>query len=168
MVQCAAPKATHRNRKHAASARWRAPRQPGQAHPGLLIVAEPDMSDRLRKGLEQAGFDVWTAASGWQALDIYQQHNGEIGAVVLDVGTHGLDGLQMLRCLRHVNPEVRACCMSDDIGAAEKDELLNAGALRVFAQPFELEEVATALEQVIDENLPFLAPDDPGTCENCG
>src|SRR5262245_28626406 len=153
MVQCAAPKATHRNRKHAASARWRAPRQPGQAHPGLLIVAEPDMSDRLRKGLEQAGVDVWTAASAWQALDIYQQHHGEIGAVVLEVCTHGLDGLQMLRCLQHVNPKVRACCMSDGMDA-EKSELLSAGALRVFLRPFALDEVAAALEQVIDDNIP--------------
>ena len=153
MVECAAPKTTDDARKRLATPRWRAPRKPGRAHPGVLIAAEPEMSDPLRQGLEQAGFEVWTAASGWQALDIYQQHHGEIGAVVLEVCTHGLDGLQMLRCLQHVDPKVRACCMSDGMDA-EKSALLSAGALRVFLRPFALDEVAAALEQVIDDNIP--------------
>jgi CheY-like chemotaxis protein len=104
--------------------------------------------DVLRRGLEKSGFEAWQAASGWEALEIYQHHWDEFAAVLLDVRMPGLDGLQTLRCMMHINPKVRVCFMSGDLGDYSESQLLNEGAVRVLAKPFHLDEVVSVLRQI--------------------
>src|SRR5262245_39793239 len=138
-------------------------RQPAPSYttspPAVLIVDDHDyVRDVLRRGLERQGFEVWLAASGWEALEIYQHHWDELAAVLLDVRMPGLDGPQTLRCMSHINPKVRACFMSGDIGAYEEAQLLKEGALRVFWKPFRLDEVVGVLRQIADNTYAAVRP----------
>jgi CheY-like chemotaxis protein len=85
--------------------------------------------------LRQAGFAVFLAAGGREALELYQEHWQDIGLVLLDVKMVGWDGLQTLGALQAVNPAVRCCFVTGDAGGHSEEQLLAAGALRVFAKP---------------------------------
>jgi len=127
--------------------------------PAVLIVDDqPYVRDVLRRGLEKNGFEAWQAASGWEALEIYQHHWDEFAAVLLDVRMPGLDGLQTLRCMMHINPKVRACFMSGDLGDYSESQLLNQGAVRVLAKPFHLDEVVSVLRQIAGDTHATVRP----------
>jgi CheY-like chemotaxis protein len=102
----------------------------------------------LQLGLQRAGFDVWLASNGREAIDVYREHRESIGVVLLDVRMPGLDGPGTLDALRELNPAVRACFMSGDTGAHHSQQLLRRGAASVLAKPFHLKELADQLRLV--------------------
>jgi CheY-like chemotaxis protein len=118
--------------------------------PGVLVV-DDDYLVRLlvQLGLERNGFEVWLAASGREALPLYQKHRERVAVVLLDVCMPGLDGPQTLEGLRALNPTVRACFMSGNPGVYESEELRQCGAASIIAKPFRMEDLANVLRRVV-------------------
>jgi CheY-like chemotaxis protein len=61
------------------------------------------------------GYEVWTARDGLQGYSSYYQHQAQ--TVVTDIDMPELDGFEMMRCIRAINPCARAIYMS---GAPEQ------------------------------------------------
>jgi len=113
---------------------------------GILVVDD----ERVVRGvlnavMHQKGFAVWLAADGQEALDLYRRHRETIHVILLDVRMPGLDGPQTLAALQQINPEIRSCFMSGDIGGYAEGTLDNLGAAAVIRKPFHPAEVAEAL-----------------------
>jgi CheY-like chemotaxis protein len=121
-------------------------REAPAAKPGVLVVDdEPLLLAVLDAGLQQRGFTVWLASNGVQALQVYQAHAAEIALVLLDVRMPGLDGPQTLAALRRLNPSVRSCFMTGNLGLYTPEELSALGAIQVFPKPFDLNQLVEAL-----------------------
>jgi two-component system OmpR family response regulator len=80
--------------------------------PSILVV---DDDDRVRETvvamLEDAGFRVAAAASGWEALDLIEQR--EFDLAVVDVGLpDDLTGIDLVRCVRAKRPQQRCLFIS--------------------------------------------------------
>jgi CheY-like chemotaxis protein len=117
---------------------------------GILIADdESAILDFLRRGLSLYGFTVWTAKSGQEAVDIYQTNRSAITAVLLDVLMPDQDGPSTLRILRAMDPDIRCCFMSGDLGNYTQEELLAGGAAHVLIKPFPLSEVAQVLQLIV-------------------
>src|SRR6266436_4446516 len=115
--------------------------------PGILIADdESAILDFLRRGLGLYGFTVWTAKNGKEAIEIYKANRQDIAAVLLDVLMPDQDGPSTLGILRTIDPDVRCCFMSGDLGRYTQDELLAGGAAHVLFKPFPLSEVAQVLQ----------------------
>ncbi len=118
--------------------------------PGILVVDdEPAIRTLLQAALPRYGFQVLVAASGQEALAIYQEHRTEIAAVLLDVQMPGLDGPQTLCTLQAIDPQVRCCFMSGNLGDYGEQELLELGAALVIPKPFRLAEIIQALQRLV-------------------
>jgi CheY-like chemotaxis protein len=117
--------------------------------PGILVVDdEPLLLTVLESGLRAHGFTVWVAANGWQAQEVYRSHLKEIAVILLDVRMPGMDGPQTLAALRQVNPAVRCCFMTGNMGLYTPEDLLALGAVQIFPKPFDLPQMAEALWQL--------------------
>jgi CheY-like chemotaxis protein len=113
---------------------------------GILVVDDEEaVRNVLGSGLRQSGFAVWLAANGPEALDLYWRHREGIDLVLLDVRMHGLDGPRTLAALKELNPRIRCCFMSGDLGNNTEEKLYNLGAAAVLSKPFRLAEVAQTL-----------------------
>src|SRR5262245_41951995 len=81
---------------------------------GVLVVDDdPGVRACLRACLEHAGFVVWQAGRGEEAIDLCRAHGTAIDVVLLDVHMPGLDGPATLRRLRAIKPALRSFFMSD-------------------------------------------------------
>ncbi len=60
------------------------------AHRVLIVDDEPGIREALKQVLEYEGLEVKTAASGGEALTVYQKYRPHL--VFLDVKMAGLDG----------------------------------------------------------------------------
>jgi CheY-like chemotaxis protein len=119
------------------------------ALPGILIADdEPAIRQLLQMSLEAQGFQVWVAASGAEAVQIYQRHRAEIAVVLLDVIMPGQDGPRTLEALEQFDPEVRCLFMSGNLGAYTEQDLLQRGARGVVSKPFVLESLTARLRQL--------------------
>lgn len=114
--------------------------------PGVLVVDDDEMLRNLmRTVLQRRGFHVYTAASGAEAVAMYQQQREQIAVVLLDVRMPVLDGPETLAQLRRINPSLCCCFMSGHTGEYTLTDLLARGASYCFDKPFRLEEVAQTL-----------------------
>jgi CheY-like chemotaxis protein len=113
---------------------------------GILVIDDDEgVRGVLSVALRQQGFAVWLAADGQEALDLYRHHGPVIDVVVIDVRMPGLDGPQTLAALQVLDPQIRCCFMSADLGSYTAESLRNQGAAAVFPKPFHLAEVARVL-----------------------
>jgi CheY-like chemotaxis protein len=113
---------------------------------GVLVVDDEHLVRiMLQLGLERDGFDVWLASNGREAIELYRKEGENIAVVVLDVRMPGLDGPATLDVLRELNPGVRVCFISGDLGDYKPEALLQRGAAYVLTKPFHLNQLAHVL-----------------------
>jgi len=113
---------------------------------GILVVDDDGgVRSVLNKWLQRQGFDVWLAADGQEALELFWRHREMTDLVLLDVCMPGLDGPQTASALLQIKPRIRFCFMSGDLGGYTDRKLRDLGALAVIPKPFRLAEIAPML-----------------------
>jgi len=77
----------------------------------ILVVDDDELLARMvAELLRVEGYEVWTARDGLQGYSSYYQHQAQ--TVVTDIDMPELDGFEMMRCIRAINPCARAIYMS--------------------------------------------------------
>ena len=97
------------------------------AHRVLIVDDEPGIRDALRQVLEYEGYDVATAASGGEALTLYEDLQPHV--VFLDVKMAGLDGLETLSRIKQIDPGAIVVMISGHGTVATAVEATQRGAL---------------------------------------
>jgi CheY-like chemotaxis protein len=116
--------------------------------PAILVVDdEPAIRQLVADVLHQQGYAVLVAATGEEAVALYQNHPGTIQLVLLDIRMPGQDGPATLDALRALDPHVRCCFLSGDLGGYTEEDLLQRGAQGVLRKPFRVEELVRLLDQ---------------------
>ncbi len=128
---------------------------PPSGRTGVLVVDdEVHIRQMLQIALPRQGFDVWLAASGREAVDLYRRHRNMIGAALLDIRMPGLSGPETLQALREIDPELPCSFMTGDAGSDQTREWLEQSGVPVLAKPFRLETLAQTLRRMAGaENL---------------
>ena len=111
----------------------------------LVVEDEPSIRRVLSLSLWNYGLTVLEATTGQSAVELYQTHAADIGAVLLDYNLPDTNGEAVLERLRSVAPAVRCFFITGD---ADANFLAALGALRpagIFAKPFNFQDLAEAL-----------------------
>jgi CheY-like chemotaxis protein len=81
----------------------------------LLVDDDELLAQLIAELLRGEGYQVWTARNGLDGYSSYYRYQPAI--VVTDIEMPELDGFEMMRCIRAINPSVDTIYMS---GAAER------------------------------------------------
>jgi two-component system KDP operon response regulator KdpE len=104
----------------------------------LVVDDEPQILRALRINLRARSYDVDTAATGTEALNVAAKHPPDL--VLLDLGLPGLDGLDVIEGLRGWT-SVPIIVLSGRADSTDKVEALDAGADDFVTKPFGMEEL---------------------------
>ncbi len=120
-------------------------------HETLLVVEDERMlRELLYDTLNSIGYNVLTASDGDKALKEFQKGMGSIKLVVSDIGLPKLSGMDMLKELKKLNPEVKVLFASGFIEAEVKSELLKAGAIAFIQKPYVVRDLAAKIRACLD------------------
>jgi DNA-binding NtrC family response regulator len=113
----------------------------------LIVDDEPDMCWALEHILKGKGLRSEVALNGHEALALMKQHR--FYSVFLDAKLPDIDGIELARLLREVDPEIRIVLISgyfyDDDAVVEN--ALSQGLICWFVgKPFSLHEIMKAIE----------------------
>jgi CheY-like chemotaxis protein len=118
----------------------------------ILVVEDDQLLARIvSEFLRLEGYQVWTAHNGLHGYSTYYQHQPE--TIVTDIDMPELDGFEMMRCIRAINPDAKSIYMS---GAPEQyrqtllAEAQNFGAV-VLRKPFEEIELLKLVRRLTTE-----------------
>ena len=104
----------------------------------LVVDDEPQILRALRINLRARAYEVDTAATGTEALDVAAKRPPDL--VVLDLGLPGLDGIDVIEGLRGWT-SVPIIVLSGRADSTDKVEALDAGADDYVTKPFGMEEL---------------------------
>lgn len=106
----------------------------------LLVDDEAGLTAVLAKRLSARGLTVHTAASGEEGLAVLQRHP-DIALAVLDINMPGLDGLETLREMKTLRPDMEALILTGYPSVEAALEGLRLGAYELLSKPIALEDL---------------------------
>jgi PAS domain S-box-containing protein len=126
----------------------------------LLVDDEESLLRVMRRFLERAGFSVYTATTGREALQRFADAKRQIRAIVLDLILPDMGGEQALAALRAMDGDTPVILTS---GHGEEEIVRRAAGQRLaalLAKPYLPAELLDVLEQVItaDRSHPAESP----------
>jgi DNA-binding NtrC family response regulator len=128
-------------------------RQPGAspAARAVILVVDDDaaMRDYLREELEHESFRVEVAGSGRAGVERVKQ--GGIDLVVSDVKMPDLDGLDLLREVREVQPAPYVITITAFGSIDTAIRAVKLGAFDYVTKPFEIEQLVLVIDKALSE-----------------
>jgi two-component system, OmpR family, response regulator MprA len=114
-----------------------------------LLIVDDDRAvrDALRRALTVAGYEVQTADSGAQALELFAQAPPEV--LVLAAGIPDIDGLEVCRRVRLVDDRLPVVMLTAREAVGERVAGLEAGADDCVAKPFDLDELKARIHALL-------------------
>src|SRR5579883_3522896 len=112
----------------------------------VLVVDDEELTLRtVSRGLRQEGFDVFTAASGEDALRIFADEKPDL--TLLDIVLPGIDGVEVLRRIKQADPAAIILMMSAYHMVDRAVEAMKLGAYDYLIKPFHLADMIVTLHR---------------------
>ena len=114
-----------------------------------ILVIDDDALDRelLVAVLEERGYEVMLADNGGAGLVLCHRQTPD--AVVLDLNMPRIDGRSLLRQLRILHPTLPVVVFSGLTTDEIEQEMLNQGATACIQKAFSLDQLGSALQEVL-------------------
>lgn len=117
----------------------------------ILVVDDSAFARRVhRRVLESAGYLVIEAATGMGALETFSLERPDL--VLLDLSMEDLGGVDVLRKLREIAPQVRVIVASADIQRSTEQLVMENGASRFLGKPVADDVLLGAVRLVVAES----------------
>jgi two-component system cell cycle sensor histidine kinase/response regulator CckA len=117
----------------------------------LLVEDEEAVRAFSARALETRGYTVKAAATGVEALEVFNQLEGKVDLVVSDVVMPEMDGPSLLRELRKTRPDLKIIFVSGYAEEAFRKNLPEGESFHFLPKPFSLKQLATAVKETMGQ-----------------
>ena len=117
----------------------------------LLVDDEKSILETVKDTLILFGYQVETAESGEQALEIYRDKKNEFSLVVLDLIMPGTGGRICMHDLLEMNPDIKILMTSGYSSSQQTEELTREGASGFIHKPYRPEDLLFTIREIIEK-----------------
>ena len=114
----------------------------------LVIDDEPVMADSLRTNLMDEGYSVDTAATGAEAIELFDQGGHHLA--ICDLQLPDMDGLEVMRHMKDARPTTEVIVVTGYGSVARAVEATKAGAFYFVEKPFDFEEIQPLVDKALE------------------
>jgi CheY-like chemotaxis protein len=124
---------------------------PQVGHETVLLVEDESAVLRLSKiVLERFGYNVLTAGTPSEALQVFATHDGRVHLLVTDVVMPEMNGRELAARLRESRPELKALFVSGYSASALAPRGVLDEGVHFLQKPFSLEDLAASVRHALD------------------
>jgi signal transduction histidine kinase/CheY-like chemotaxis protein len=116
----------------------------------LLVDDDSEVRSIALQQLESAGYQVLTAGSGEEALEVLARHRDEVRMLVSDVSMPGMSGVELARQVQSLEPSIPILLIS---GYSEELHHGNERHTRFLAKPFSGQRLLLEVRQSLDSKI---------------
>jgi two-component system nitrogen regulation response regulator NtrX len=117
--------------------------------PSVLIVDdEPSILKTLGDLLLDEGFEVITAANGYEALKLIEKESPDL--VLLDIWMPGIDGIQTLKEIKKENPYIQVIIITGHGNIETAVKATKLGAFDLIEKPLSIDKVILAINNALN------------------
>lgn len=115
----------------------------------LVVDDETFILKTITMVLKSKRFNVLTATEGSDALTMYREHSQEIDLVLTDIMMPGMDGVQLSRSLKEINPRVKILASTGHAAKPYQEELQALGVHTILNKPYDAEKLLDVLHDAL-------------------
>jgi len=124
----------------------------GQGETLLVVEDEPTVLETVRFSLIHLGYNVLTAGSGREALELYDQHSGEIPLVLTDMTMPEMGGMALAEALWAKDPDLTVIVLTGYLLEPETTgELLPEGKVAYLQKPLRIKQLSETVSQALKQ-----------------
>lgn len=116
----------------------------------LFIEDEESQTMMMKMMLEEKGYTVLIALDGKTGIEIFTRHKDSIAVVISDVGLPVLDGIQTIRMIKKIVPEVKVLMCSGYLEPIQREVIQSMGIQDVIQKPYEPGIVLKRMRELLD------------------
>jgi two-component system OmpR family response regulator len=113
----------------------------------LLVEDDPRIAADIARALTASGYMVETVSDGEEAW--FRGDTEDYGAIILDLGLPGMDGLSVLKRWRASGRGIPVLILTARGSWAERVDGIDAGADDYLPKPFRIEELLARLRSIV-------------------
>jgi two-component system cell cycle sensor histidine kinase/response regulator CckA len=117
----------------------------------LLVEDEDAVRSFASRALGQRGYNVLSATTGAEALEVFAKHQGDVDLVVSDVVMPEMDGPTLFEKLRRERPDLKVIFISGYAEDAFRQHLAENEDFMFLQKPFDLKELAAAVKSALQD-----------------
>jgi two-component system, NtrC family, response regulator PilR len=114
----------------------------------LVVDDEPSMREFLEIMLTQDGYSVRTASTGEEGFKMYRAEEPDL--VLTDVKMPGMSGLDLIRDIHSVNPEIPIIAITAFASANDAVRAVREGAYDYLSKPFQIEDLRIIIRNALE------------------
>ena len=124
---------------------------PGGTESLLVVDDESSLRILLSTAFTRKGYQVSTASTGLEAIEIIGDTTRPIDGVLLDLNMPGSSGVEVFKVIRVCRPDVAVLVVSGHISPEVRMELQNLNQRDFLQKPYKLDEVGRRLRALLDQ-----------------
>jgi two-component system, NtrC family, response regulator AtoC len=114
----------------------------------LVVDDEPMMADSLKQNLVEEGYLVDSAATGAEAIELFDQGGHHLA--ICDLQLPDMDGLELMRHMKDARPMTEVIVVTGYGSVQRAVEATKAGAFYFVEKPFDFEEIQPLVEKALE------------------
>jgi len=114
----------------------------------IVVDDEAVMRDTMSDWLEEKGYNVVSVCSGMEAIEKVKTESFNVAFV--DMKMPGLDGIEVLRAMKRINPETSVIIMTAYATIETAIRAMKEGAYNYLVKPFSLDEVELIVKTIVE------------------
>ena len=111
----------------------------------LLVEDEPAVRQLFAQALKRAGYSVYEARNGQEAMKLFDQHGESIDMLLTDMRMPYMGGAELAHQLRAKRKSLKLICVSGYPGGTDDDT-----ASDFLAKPFSRDDLLAKVREVLD------------------
>ena len=123
-----------------------------RGHGHILVIDDEEMLVLLNKRmLESLGYEVTTATSTLEAIEIFQAQPDKFALVITDQTMPRMDGMQLSLEFRHIQPDIPIILCTGFSEKVSKETVRAAGINALLLKPINLHELGEMVSKVLNK-----------------
>ncbi len=127
----------------------------------LVVDDEPLMCRSLSEVISRAGYEVFTANNGFEALEFIQQE--QVSVVITDINMPKMDGIEVLRQAKAICPNISVIVLTGYGTIDSAVEAMRNGAIDYITKPISPSKIREVIEKAlsnvyIERPVPYQQP----------
>jgi DNA-binding response OmpR family regulator len=115
----------------------------------LIVDDEPDVVDSVSELFTLRNYNVITATSGTQALEMVKKENPNI--IILDIRMPDISGMEVLKEVKKSHPKTRVIMLTGVEDDATKNMAIGLGASGYLTKPYSYSDLLEMSRKLIQE-----------------
>ena len=127
------------------------PPKPDAGRHSILVTDDEQMAlSLLQRVLSESGYEVTTAQSGFECLDLFRQRPHSFDLVLLDLAMPFMDGEETFQRLRQISSAIDVVLMAGFVESKRLDRMMSGGLAGFLGKPFAPADVLALADSVIE------------------